>query len=172
VLSSLTENQSELLSESEVELIPRVYIDTSVIGGCLDQEFQEHSEQLFRDFKAGHYRPVLSDITIAELLQSPKEVESLLKHPGLRGAERVYLEAESISLAEAYISEGVVTDANRVDAQHIAIATVERVDILVSWNFRHIVKWSRIRAFNAVNLKSGYPELEIRSPRELCHEKE
>ena len=73
-------------------------------------------------------------------------------------------------LAEAYIQEGVVSESNRVDAQHIAVATVYRVDILVSWNFHHIVKWSRIRAFNGVNLKRGYPQLEIRSPREVVYE--
>ena len=53
------------------------------------------------------------------------------------------------------------------DAQHIALATVARVDVLVSWNFRHIVNLDRIRGFNAVNLRAGYPLLEIRSPLEL-----
>jgi len=58
------------------------------------------------------------------------------------------------------------------DAQHIAIASVERVDVLVSWNFQHIVNLDRIHAFNSVNLKLGYLMLEIRSPREVIHEKE
>jgi len=58
------------------------------------------------------------------------------------------------------------------DAQHIAIASVERVDILVSWNFQQIVNLDRIRAFNSINLKEGYPILEIRSPREVIHDKE
>ena len=70
------------------------------------------------------------------------------------------------------VNNAVVGPSQRVDAQHIAIATVQRVDILVSWNFAHIVKWSRIRAFNAVNLERGYPPLEIRSPREVYHEDE
>ena len=59
-----------------------------------------------------------------------------------------------------------------IDAQHIAIASVERVDVLASWNFRHIVNLDYIHAFNAVNLKTGYPILEIRSPREVIREKE
>ncbi len=58
------------------------------------------------------------------------------------------------------------------DAQHIALASVERVDILVSWNFRHIVNIDRIHAFNSVNLRLGYPLLEIRSSREIIYEKE
>ena len=88
----------------------------------------------------------------------------------LQRAEKVFLGEEAVSLAEAYIKEGVVGEANRVDAQHIAIATIQRVDVLVSWNFQHIVNWSRIRAFNSVNLKLGYPQLEIRSPQEVYYE--
>lgn len=152
-------------------MIPRVYIDTSVIGGCVDNEFRERSERLFKDFEAERLRAVISNITIAEIIQAPEEVRSILDRPALQKAERVILDEEAVLLAEAYIQEGVVSDSNRVDAQHIAIATVERVDVLVSWNFQHIVKWSRIRAFNAVNLKLGYPQLEIRSPQEVYYEK-
>lgn len=151
-------------------MIPRIYIDTSVIGGCLDKEFHEHSNRLLNDFALGRLRAVISNNTIAEILQAPEEVRSLLEKPGFKNAEKVFLDEEAISLAEAYIQEGVISDVHRVDAQHIAIATVQRVDILVSWNFQHIVKWSRIRAFNAVNLKLGYPQLEIRSPREVYYE--
>ena len=153
-------------------MIPRVYIDTSVIGGYLDEEFAPHSERLLTDFGANRLKPVLSNITIAELLQAPEAVRALLEHPALQPAERVFLDEEAVALSEAYIGDAVVGESHRVDAQHIAIATVQRVDILGSWNFKHIVKWSRIRAFNAVNLKQGYPPLEIRSPQEVYHEDE
>jgi predicted nucleic acid-binding protein len=151
-------------------MIPRVYIDTSVIGGCLDEEFREHSERLFADFETERLRAVVSNITIAEILEAPEQVRALLDRPALQKAQTVFLDEEAVSLAEAYIKEQVVGEGNRVDAQHIAIATVQRVDILVSWNFQHIVKWSRIRAFNSVNLKYGYPQLEIRSPQEVYYE--
>ena len=151
-------------------MIPRVYIDTSVIGGCLDEEFREHSERLFADFETERLRAVVSNITIAEILEAPEQVRALLDRPALQKAQTVYLDEEAFSLGEAYIKERVVGEGNRVDAQHIAIATVQRVDILVSWNFQHIVKWSRIRAFNSVNLKYGYPQLEIRSPQEVYYE--
>ena len=152
-------------------MIPRVYIDTSVIGGWLDEEFHEHSEHLFADFEAERLRAVVFNITIAEIAQAPERVRSLLDRPALQKLEKVYLDEEAVLLAEAYIKEGIVGEANRVDAQHIAIATVQRVDVLVSWNFQHIVKWSRIRAFNSVNIKLGYPQLEIRSPQEVYYEK-
>jgi len=153
-------------------MIPRVYIDTSVIGGCLDEEFQVHSERLFADFEAGRFRPVLSDITVTEVHRAPQEVRALLARPALQQAERVSLTREALLLAETYIQEGAIGAANRVDARHMAMATVHRVDVLVSWNFQHIVKLSRIRAVNAVNLKRGYPLLEIRSPREVYDEEE
>ena len=128
------------------------------------------SERLLADFEADRLRAVISNITIAELLQAPEQVRTLLGRPALQKAEKVYLNEEAALLAVAYVQDGVVSEANRVDAQHIAIATVHRVDILVSWNFQHIVKLDRIRAFNAVNLKRGYPQLEIRSPREVYYE--
>ena len=151
-------------------MIPKVYIDTSVIGGYLDDEFRLHSRRLFSDFQGGRFKAVLSNVTLAELGQAPEAFRSLLQLPVLESAERVFLDEEATLLSEAYIEDAVVGDAHRVDAQHIAIATVQRVDILVSWNFQHIVKWSRIRAFSAVNLKQGYPPLEIRSPQEVYYE--
>lgn len=57
-----------------------------------------------------------------------------------------------------------------LDAQHIAIATINRVDVLVSWNFKHIVNLRRIHLYNSINLKYGYPLIEIRSPREVINE--
>jgi hypothetical protein len=77
------------------------------------------------------------------------------------------LDAEARELAEAYIAAGVITANMRADAQHIAIATVARVDVLVSWNFKHIVNLYRIHGYNSVNLRKGYPTLEIRAPREV-----
>ena len=74
---------------------------------------------------------------------------------------------EARELAEAYIVAEVITAKMRADAQHIAIATVARVDVLVSWNFKHIVNLPRIHGYNSVNLRRGYPILEIRTPREV-----
>jgi hypothetical protein len=68
---------------------------------------------------------------------------------------------------QIYISEGIVGSSSLVDAQHIAIATVARVDVLASWNFKHTVNLQRIRGYNSVNLRHSYPLLEIRTPREV-----
>ena len=74
---------------------------------------------------------------------------------------------EAETLAEAYLSHGIVGPGSRSDALHVALATMGRVDVLVSWNFKHIVNLGRIRLFNAVNLELGYGLIEIRTPKEV-----
>jgi len=70
-------------------------------------------------------------------------------------------------LANTYISENVVGKTSRTDCMHIAVATISNVDILVSWNFKHIVNINRIRGYNGINMLNGYPSVEIRSPLEI-----
>lgn len=82
--------------------------------------------------------------------------------------ELLALSFEAEELAAAYIEDGAIGTRMRADALHIALASVARVDVLVSWNFKHIVNLKRIHAYNAVNLKKGYPLLEIRTPLEVA----
>ena len=108
--------------------------------------------------------------SIVGLTGAPEEVKNVLKQVADDHIEYVSLNEESTALANAYIENGVVTGSSLSDARHIAIATVERVDVLVSWNYKHIVNINRIHLLNSVNLKLGYPILEIRSPREVLYE--
>jgi len=110
---------------------------------------------------------VVSELTELELRLAPQEVQSIFEEIPEENVEYVGLTEEAVSLAWGYISEGVIGKGKLIDAEHIAIATINRVDVLVSWNFRHIVNLQKIRGFNAVNLKAGYPMLEIRSPWEV-----
>jgi len=146
---------------------PRIYTDTSVIGGCLDEEFRDASLQLMDMFRIGDAMLVLSDLTLLELEEAPAGVRAVLEH--IPEAHKEYLEftEEARALAQHYIDAGIIGAANLVDAQHMALATVSRVDVLVSWNFRHIVNLQRIRGYNSVNLRYGYPLLEIRTPQEV-----
>ncbi|NNN06424.1 MAG: PIN domain protein [Elusimicrobia bacterium] len=150
----------------------RVYTDTSVIGGCFDAEFSEWSNALLEEFQEGAKIAVVSNLTRLELEGAPQQVRDILGTVPEDFMENVSLGSEAEALADRYISEKVVASKHIVDARHIAVATVERVDVLASWNFKEMVNLDRIRAFNAVNLRMGYPMLEIRSPREVLHEKE
>ena len=151
---------------------PRIYIDTSVIGGCSDEEFAIWSLKLFDEFRRGDKVAVVSDLTLRELEGAPEKVKGALWSLPEKSITCVSFSEEAEQLALKYISNRVVGRAHIVDAQHIAIASVERVDVLVSWNFQQIVNLNRIRAFNAVNLTRGYPMLEIRSPREVINAKD
>lgn len=153
-------------------MIPRVYIDTSVIGGCLDKEFAGWSQMLFDEFRAGVKIAVVSDLTLQELEEAPESVKKILSDVPEAFIEYVFLSEEAIALANAYIAHGAVTEKHIIDCQHIAIATMERIDVLVSWNFKQIVNLDRIRKFNAINLLQGYQPLEIRSPQEVLYGKE
>ena len=150
----------------------RVYTDTSVIGGCFDEEFAEWSNALLKEFREGSKIAVVSSLTLSELEGAPDKVKNILSTVPGNFIENVSLGDEAQALADRYIEDKVVAPKHIVDARHIALATVERVDVLASWNFKEIVNLDRIRAFNAVNLRMGYPILEIRSPREVLREKE
>ena len=145
----------------------RIYVDASVVGGCADDEFAEHSIRLMERFVRGDAILVVSTLTVQELAAAPDEVRGHLASVPEAYIETLQLGAEARELAEAYIVDRVISAKMRADAQHIAIATVARVDVLVSWNFKHIVNLYRIHGYNSVNLRRGYPTLEIRAPREV-----
>ena len=145
----------------------RIYVDTSVIGGCEDDEFRDHSLQLMASFARGKCTLVLSDLTILELRRAPEAVRNHLDRIPDAQIETLRLDASARELANEYVSAGVIGGSMLADARHIAIATLGRVDVLVSWNFKHIVNLQRIHGYNSVNLRLGLPMLEIRTPREV-----
>ena len=151
-------------------MIPRIYIDTSVIGGCFDKEYDKASKQLWNEFRTGKKVALASDLLLLELEEAPARVRRLLNDLPANSIEYISLDEEAIALANAYLRDGAVAESSLSDARHIAIATIARADILVSWNFKHIVNLNRIRRFNSVNLKLGYPTIEIRSPSEVLNE--
>ena len=148
-------------------MIARVYIDTSVIGGCIDQEFKEWSIKLFDEFKNGKKIIVISDITLDELELAPKKVQVILKQIPDKYLKIVESNNETEELARQYIIRKAVSQKFYLDALHIAIATYYNVTVLSSWNFKHIVNLDRIIKYNSVNIEMGYKILEIRSPRDI-----
>jgi predicted nucleic acid-binding protein len=145
----------------------RFYFDTSVFGGVYDTEFEEETLQLFERVNLGKVTCVYSDLTESELLKAPEKVRTYFKNLPKEFTERVIVSAEIIELATKYIEEKVVGKTSFDDCLHIATATLNKVDILVSWNFKHIVNVYRIRGYNSINLRMNYISLEIRSPREI-----
>ncbi len=145
----------------------RVYADTSVIGGCADVEFREPSRRLIERCARGEVTLVVSAITLQELEDAPRAVREALRPIGTEDLEVIAITEEVRELADRYIESGALSAAMRADAQHIAAATVSDVDVLASWNFRHMVNLTRIRQYNEVNRRTGYAGVDIRSPLEL-----
>jgi len=145
----------------------RVYIDTSIFGGTQDEEFAEATKRFFERVHQGQFRVLVSQVTADELTDAPPAVQAVLRELPHLSIERVTAGKEVLVLAMAYIDAGALGSAHRADAIHVASATVARADLILSWNFKHIVNFDRIRKFNAVNLMRGYPQIEIRSPLEV-----
>jgi predicted nucleic acid-binding protein len=145
----------------------RIYIDTSVVGGYFDDEFSSDTILFFERVKNGELTIVVSDLLEAELLRAPKFVKELLQSVSIQQIENVRLSPEASELADKYIDAKVVGRTSRADCQHIAIATLCKADVLVSWNFKHMVNLDRIRGYNGINYQMGYNMIEIRTPKEI-----
>ena len=145
----------------------RIYLDTSVFGGYFEKEFEQWSHTLFEKIFDQHMIVIFSEVLDGELENAPEKVRKLALRIPDPSIEYESLTEQAIFLADQYIKEGVVGKTSRADCFHIAIATLNNADVLVSWNFKHIVNFKRIRGYNAVNYKLGYKILDIRTPMEI-----
>jgi len=141
-----------------------LYVDTSVIGGYYDKEFEHDTRLLFQNIKDGKYVAFISSLTLEELETAPEKVRKLLNDLEYQPIKTT---SECQDLANEYLREKVVGATSKDDCIHIATATINKIDVLVSWNFKHIVNIQRIRGYNSINIKNGYTPIEIRSPKEV-----
>ena len=148
---------------------PKLYFDTSVFGGVYDEEFEEISILLFKKVKLGQIICVYSDLSLTELKSAPEKVRGYFADLPKEHTQLVEVTEEAYELAQKYLDEKVVGLTSADDCRHIATATINKVDILVSWNFKHIVNVFRIRGYNSINLRCGYSQLDIRSPKEIVY---
>ncbi len=145
----------------------RIYLDTSVVGGCFDDEFSEESQALLTMARRGHITLLISDLLADELELAPTRVKDILGTLSEDCFEPILSSGESERLRDAYLKAHVVPASQQNDAHHVALATVVKADLIVSWNFKHIVHFDKMRGFNAVNLREGYTTIEIHSPKEV-----
>lgn len=148
-------------------MIKSVYLDTSVFGGYFDEEFSYNTVPFFERIMDEQIQILISKLLIAELAGAPDEVRELLNRFPREQRTFVELTEDARNLSDKYIAENVVGRTSRADCQHIVMATLAKVDVLVSWNFKHIVNLDRIRGYNGINLLMGYSPIEIRTPKEI-----
>lgn len=149
----------------------KVYADTSVYGGVFDEEFAEASQAFFDLVRAGDFTLCVSEVVHQELSAAPEKVNELFQK-FLPEAQLLDIEPDALELQQAYIAEGILTEKWYDDALHVALATVSECDIIVSWNFKHIVNFRKIPLFNAVNVLKGYRQIAIYSPLEVVNYEE
>jgi predicted nucleic acid-binding protein len=148
----------------------KFYVDTSVWGGFDDAEFSAWTVPFFEQARDGKFTLILSDVTLKELQTAPEIIRNLPTTIPAAFLEVVDITDEQLSLANKYVQEGALTPKCYSDAQHIAIASILKADSLVSWNFKHMVNFFRVRQYNAINLKFGYSIINIITPKELIYE--
>ena len=147
----------------------RFYFDTSVFGGLFDVEFEEETALLFEKVNLGLIKCVYSNLTESELTNAPEKIRNYFESIKGEFKEKVFVTPEGLKLAQTYVDEKVVGETSLDDCIHIATATLNKVNVLVSWNFKHIVNIYRIRGYNSINLRLGYSILEIHSPKEIVY---
>jgi predicted nucleic acid-binding protein len=144
----------------------KVYADTSVFGGVFDDEFTQSSKEFFQEVKSGRFLLVTSAVVQAEILSAPEQVQEFF-YAMSAYAEVAELTLAVLELRQAYLNANIVTQKSLDDATHVALASISSCDMIVSWNFKHIVHFEKIPKYNAVNTIQGYGHLNIFSPSEV-----
>jgi len=152
------------------ERIKRVYVDSSAVGGKFNKRLAEQTKPFWDAVESGKITIIVSDVLVDELGNAPERAKEFYRSLPESLIERVVSTEESDSLARQYIAEGVVGESSLDDCRHIALATLAHADVLVSWNFKHIVNVDRIRGYNGINMKMGYSQIDIRTPYEVIHD--
>jgi len=169
----------DLKRESERRMMKRlrIYLDTSVINFLFVDdapEFRKITEDFFRNYvKPQKYEVYVSNVALAEIERTPDEE----RRSQLLGAIREYglnlltVGDEAARLADVYLQEGIVPAKKIEDAQHIAIATCHQLDVLLSWNFKHLANIQKQWAVRIVNEREGYfYPLLLTNPMEVLYE--
>ena len=125
----------------------RVYADNSVFSGTQDEEFAEASKRFLDCVQRGSFVVLVSQVTLDELARAPEKARQAFAELPTGGVEEVRLDDEVNELAQAYIDAGVLGSRRIADAVQVAAATVARADLMLSWNFRHLVNFKRIQKF-------------------------
>lgn len=145
-----------------------LYLDTSVLGGYFDEEWQAPTRELWRQMEDAKFRFLTSTVTVVELTEAPERVRKLFSET-FPSENILEVTALSEDLASAYMSRQVLTPKYTDDARHVAICSLAKVEYLVSWNFRHLVNVEREKGFNAVNRLRGHQPIRIVNPLELIY---
>lgn len=146
----------------------RLYLDTSVISAYVDERLPERQRATLEFWeRLGGYDVAISELTLTEARAT---ADAALRQRMVNLVDDCLVlpvGEEARRLVREYVGRGVFSAATALDALHVAIAVTARQDMLVSWNFRHLVNRRRRALVNEVNGLAGYPTIEILAPPEV-----
>lgn len=150
---------------------PKIYLDTSVISHLKHDDVPDKMHdtlRLWKLIKDGIYKVFISDMVLREIANCPDPKRSiLLTYLSEIEYTQLIQDIESETLANEIIKQGILKQKNFDDCLHIAMAVVNNCDIIVSWNFAHMVNINTINGVRAINLLNGYRTIDIYSPSVL-----
>jgi len=147
----------------------KIYLDTSIISAYLDQRNPNRQKitQMWWKEMSKNYKVSISEIVEAEIFDTPDEKLKVKLFNLIKNINSLQINPEIRKLANEYLKNKIFDEGSFRDALHIATATINDIDIVVSWNFKHIANYETKQKVNAVNILNGYREIEIYSPMEL-----
>jgi hypothetical protein len=164
------ENGDKLVTDLPAEA-RRVYVETSVWGMTLVNQpraLRQPTKEFLRQCTLSLFLPYISTVVLEEVAMAPAAAASrMMREINKLAPPALKLSEESEQLAEAYLRAGVIPAKKLDDARHVAIATVAGLEIVVSWNHRHLANERKSILFNEVNRLAGYKELAIHTPFEV-----
>lgn len=146
----------------------KIYLDTSVISHLDAPDVSDKMNDtlaLWEDIKSGLYEVTTSDVALREVgnCKEPKQ-STLFDYLSEIEYECFSITDEAELLANEIIKQGILTQKSFDDCLHIAIAVINNCDIILSWNFKHMVNIKTINGVRAVNILNGYKSIDIYSP--------
>ena len=145
----------------------RLYLDTSVFSAYHDERARERMEMTRRFWESlAKHEGMCSNLTLDEIGRASQDVAKKMQALAAN-FHIIPIDEKTQSLAQAYIESNVVSAKYFADALHIAAAVLAEADILVSWNFEHLVKRGTRLLVNYVNSTQGLRAIEILAPPEI-----
>jgi len=149
-----------------------VYVETSVWSQAFAEDapdIRKATERFLDEAREGRYDLFVSDVVMEEIARASEEKSERLRNL-VTELDPVFLEfdEESFSLAHEFLRIGAVPPSKADDARHVAVALTRGLDVLVSWNYRHLVNVRRRELFHQVGITNGYYKpLQIVTPPEV-----
>lgn len=144
---------------------PKVYLDSTIFAGFADPRHAVTSQKLMEDFQTGKCKPVISTAVQAEMADAPDEVFEVYAEFLKTNPKVIDFSEKADTLTQLYLERQILKETEYFDALHVALSTLEEVDILISWDHPNILHFSKVRGFIQVNIELGLKPIQIRCPR-------